>query len=495
MSMINETNQLSEREREILRLVATGLSNQQIANQLGISPNTVKVHLRNVFGKISVASRTEATMYAVRAGIVEVEKAQISPPAVTETPTPPLAPEPAAIEAQFTPVVAPSPPQDSIVEPIAAATDVVERDEERPQGVNTATALPVAPRATSQQPGMMRWLLLAAGVVVGIALVVSSAQALGWLNTNPTPTPEGIADTGVEPVRWKALPDLPNARAAFALVSVADEIFIMGGENETGVLNSVERYNVTFGSWTNLADKPTPVTDIRAIVLGEKIYVPGGRTSADATAITTRFERYDPRTDSWDQLPDLPQPRSGYALAQVEGRLYVLGGWDGTSYRSEVFEFNPDANEWRERASMPTARAFADAVVINAGIQVLGGENQTGQLAANEVYTPSRENEQPWSRRSPLPWSRSRFSAIVEPAFSSIFVLGGDAANSAPLQYKTDRDRWEPIADPPQAIGSQPGVVQQTGSILVLGGKTGPAQYSASMQSYQAIYTGQILVP
>src|SRR4028119_529409 len=83
--MINETNQLSEREREILRLVATGLSNQQIANQLGISVNTVKVHLRNVFRTIGVASRTEATMYAVRAGIVTIDRAE---PALLAAPPP-----------------------------------------------------------------------------------------------------------------------------------------------------------------------------------------------------------------------------------------------------------------------------------------------------------------------------------------------------------------------------------------------------------------------
>lgn len=71
--MSNDTlPQLSEREREILRLVATGATNQQIAVQLNISANTVKVHLRNIFGKIGVASRTEATVYAVRNGIVEI---------------------------------------------------------------------------------------------------------------------------------------------------------------------------------------------------------------------------------------------------------------------------------------------------------------------------------------------------------------------------------------------------------------------------------------
>ena len=61
---------LSDREQEILRLVATGASNKEIAAQLTISPNTVKVHLRNIFSKIGVASRTEATLYAIQQGYV-----------------------------------------------------------------------------------------------------------------------------------------------------------------------------------------------------------------------------------------------------------------------------------------------------------------------------------------------------------------------------------------------------------------------------------------
>src|SRR5258707_13706518 len=64
--------ELSEREHEILRLLATGVSNKQIAQQLVISPNTVKVHLRNIFSKLGVASRTEATLYAMQAGLVDV---------------------------------------------------------------------------------------------------------------------------------------------------------------------------------------------------------------------------------------------------------------------------------------------------------------------------------------------------------------------------------------------------------------------------------------
>src|SRR3954452_2193258 len=77
--MSNDSAQISKRERDILRLVATGATNQQIAYQLNISINTVKVHLRNIFGKIGVTSRTEATVFAVRNGLVQLSEAAVTP--------------------------------------------------------------------------------------------------------------------------------------------------------------------------------------------------------------------------------------------------------------------------------------------------------------------------------------------------------------------------------------------------------------------------------
>jgi len=60
---------LSERELEVLRLVAAGRSNQQIAAELVISPNTVNRHVSNILNKIGVANRAQATAYAKDMGI------------------------------------------------------------------------------------------------------------------------------------------------------------------------------------------------------------------------------------------------------------------------------------------------------------------------------------------------------------------------------------------------------------------------------------------
>jgi NarL family two-component system response regulator LiaR len=62
---------LSEREREVLHLIASGLHNAEIAERLVISERTVKSHINNILGKLHVADRTQAAIYAWRAGIMD----------------------------------------------------------------------------------------------------------------------------------------------------------------------------------------------------------------------------------------------------------------------------------------------------------------------------------------------------------------------------------------------------------------------------------------
>ncbi len=67
---------LTDRELEVLRLVARGLNNREVAGDLFISENTVKNHVRNILEKLQLHSRMEAVMYAVRERLLDVPAAQ-----------------------------------------------------------------------------------------------------------------------------------------------------------------------------------------------------------------------------------------------------------------------------------------------------------------------------------------------------------------------------------------------------------------------------------
>lgn len=57
-------------EQEILRLIARGLSNKEIAKALGISPSTVKTHVESLLEKLGASDRTEAAVKALRGGLI-----------------------------------------------------------------------------------------------------------------------------------------------------------------------------------------------------------------------------------------------------------------------------------------------------------------------------------------------------------------------------------------------------------------------------------------
>lgn len=61
---------LTDRQREVLVLVAQGRANKEIARKLGISERTARTHVSNILGKLGLASRTQAALYAVREGLV-----------------------------------------------------------------------------------------------------------------------------------------------------------------------------------------------------------------------------------------------------------------------------------------------------------------------------------------------------------------------------------------------------------------------------------------
>ena len=72
--MPDSPEKLTRRETEVLRALARGLSNQEIANELIVGIKTVKTHVSNILGKLGLPSRTRAALYAIKIGLVSLDE-------------------------------------------------------------------------------------------------------------------------------------------------------------------------------------------------------------------------------------------------------------------------------------------------------------------------------------------------------------------------------------------------------------------------------------
>ena len=71
---------LTARELEVIRALAQGMSDRQIAHALGISEKTVRNHTSNIYRKLHIFDRTQAVIYAIREGVIDVEELEYRPP-------------------------------------------------------------------------------------------------------------------------------------------------------------------------------------------------------------------------------------------------------------------------------------------------------------------------------------------------------------------------------------------------------------------------------
>ncbi len=430
-----ENNELSEREIEILKLVATGASNKEIAYRLSISPNTVKVHLKNIFAKIGAASRTEAAMYLARTGLIE-------PEAITLT-------------------------------------------EESAQVENS---LPNVSRMEQSGRITPLWRTLMGVAVVAIVALLATIALIIWRGQAEIPQAV-LASPTVPSPRWQVKSGLPTARMGMAVVAYENRVYTIGGESAIGVEGTLERYDPETDQWATLTSKPLPATDIQAGVIGGKLYVPGGQDNSGK--VMDQLEIYDPREDSWAVGAPLPAPVSAYALVAFEGKLYLFGGWDGKTVSDKVFEYDPNLDRWSQRAPMPTARRYAGAVVAGGKIYVLGGTDGRQALPANEVYLAERDDGQnnPWQQATPMPSGRYAMGvASVADIIEVIGGLGNEQSTPPSYEYLSQTDTWQEFGSPLTKPWSHIGLVSVGAYLYALGGQFEGAPTSQN-QAYQTIFT------
>jgi DNA-binding CsgD family transcriptional regulator len=475
--MSEQIEQLSEREREILKQVATGASNQQIASDLHISVNTVKVHIRNVFGKLGVASRTEATLFAVRSGLIET-----TPPAENgnsgETNNATIAPPPENPPAAIAPA-APAIPAAPLPAPLPMAE--------------------AAPRGIVIQPLLLILLVLAAaflGAGSAILIMQPAGQSVATSSGGAAPeVPAAPADGYPIPIeqrseRWRALPPLPDNLTGAAAASLGGQIYVIGGERSGEIVGDVWRYDPAVGNWQQIAPKLTAVRDAQAAVLNGRIYVPGGHT-ADGRA-TAVVEVFDPASGWSAAAAPLPEPRAAYSLAALEGQLYLFGGLHQGEAQASLFRYDVRNNEWADDPTpMPTARAYSGAIAVEGRIFVFGGERNGVALDVTEQYIPANEGSgNPWNIRASLPGPRGRFG--LGAISGQIYLFGGSAARPL-VRYDFRNDSWAAVASD-ISPGLQPAVASRDAALyLVLGG--GPGRSSSDFFQFEEVFTVRVTLP
>lgn len=438
-----EPQTLSEREIEILTALATGKSNKEIAQALNISANTVKVHVRNIFAKLEVASRTEASMVALRLGLIDAV---------------PTSPE-----------TTPLPPEDQApADPLPEAT------------------------AASSQPGprlpVQTW--LAAGLVVIATLLAVIAFRLYTPGAAATPT--APADQIAIESQWQNKPDMPEIRTRAAAIAFENQIFVFGGLTDGAASAAVLRYDPALSTWTTLPNpKPTPVSEIQAAVLGGRIYIPGGLRSDGQVSST--LDIYDPRTGAWESGPDMPTGLSGYALAAHEGKLYVFGGWDGADFTDQVLIFDPDSGAWSSGTPVPARLGYAGAAVAGGRIYLIGGTDGRTAARSTWIYNPSQEGNTPWSPAADLPEGRYAMGLVsIADRIHLIGGLGGDSGHFSQMDYTPQSDLWQVLDNPLAGEWAHLAAASFGTEIYAFGGELGGAPSDRSL-SFQVLFV--VVIP
>ena len=437
---------LSEREIEIVRLVATGATNLQIARELVISVNTVKVHLRNIFAKLGVESRTEATLRAIQRGWVQVGGMVPATTWGVSQEVPPEEPPPAS--------------------PISWTRRLF-----LVLAMVVLVVLVVLPQAYTVSEGPLMWLT---------DRVVEVRQ----------PGPRSTTD------RWTTKAQMPTPRSRFAQVAYDGRVYVIGGDTPSGPTGVVEIYDPTRDRWDRGMAKPYPVSNIGAILIDSRIYVPGGYDSTGQ--ITSTLEIYEPCSDTWTVGEALPTPLCAYAIAAYNGSAYLFGGWDGASFTNRAYRYDVQEDTWYEISPLSVARGFAAAVVADGLIYVIGGYDGDTEYDLCEVYDPGKEGsgESPWSRRASLLKSRGGLAvALVE---RSVYAIGGGLSETLTSSERYDmerydivRDTWVPFETPFatqwRTLGASVMDMPNGTMIYAVGGWNG--DYLSANEQYQAIFS------
>ncbi len=194
---------------------------------------------------------------------------------------------------------------------------------------------------------------------------------------------------------WIQGPEIPagRKRGSAGLVVHNGKFYIIGGNtigHNGGYVSWFDEFDPATGVWTALADAPRPRDHFHAAVIGDKLYVAGGRLSGGPggtfAPLIAEVDVYNFTTGTWSSAPNLPTPRAAASVAPLNNELYVIGGEIGEDLQGNTVgdavktteAFNPATGTWSTKANLLTERHGTQVIQSGNGIHVAAGSSSQG---------------------------------------------------------------------------------------------------------------------
>ncbi len=225
---------------------------------------------------------------------------------------------------------------------------------------------------------------------------------IGAFKTNAYPNEEPSEYVwAFDPVKteWIQGPEIPvNRRRGSAGVVIHDNKFYISGGNimghNGGYVPYLDEYDPSTGVWTPLADAPRARDHFHAGVIGDKMYLAGGRLSGGDEGVfkptIAEIDVYDFTTDTWSTLPaaqNIPTPRGGATTVNFRNKLIVIGGEvENQQVYGETVDdalkiteqYDPVAQQWTRLSDLNNERHGTQAIVSGNGVFITAGSPQRG---------------------------------------------------------------------------------------------------------------------
>ncbi len=400
-----ESKILSGRESEILILVAKGASNKEIARDLHISSNTVKVHMRNIFAKIDANSRTEAAMYAVNTGLVEIEgngvaSDRTSPP---ENNNQPIL---IAIGVFFALLI------------IVIIAILMNRQTADSTLANSNLAI-----LDEEQRWQYKAPMSEARKDLALTSYGGFIYAIGGENeqdvTGRVESYDPIQD------KWVNLKSKPVPVSDISASMLGGKIYVPGGKTSSNeVTNLLEIYSPNEDEWGRGSDLPIGLSSYAMVSYEGYLYLFGGW---DGKQVVDSVFQYDPDSDQWHELTSMPTARAFHGVSVIDEKIYVIGGFDGEKALSTNEVYSPDLEDgisspWELDQPLPNSRYAMGVASLADRIYVVGGESgEEETLGFMELSTDS-ENWEVFSEIINADWSHLG----VVPVGTHLYLIGGE---------------------------------------------------------------------